>query len=96
MYKSTILYTIQVNTLRPITFTVTKLEGFVKCEECTVTSEDANVIRKLVVMDTKNRPLTLIVITELLGGSALKVCVCVCMCVCVHVCVCVCMCVCVC
>ena len=59
--------------LRSITFTVTKLEGFVNCDECTVTSEDVGTLRRMTVTDVDNRPLTLVVTTELLGGCALKV-----------------------
>ena len=52
MYKLAYCHDLpQVDPLRSITFTVTKLEGFVNCDECTVTSEDVGTLRRMTVTD---------------------------------------------
>ena len=50
------------------------LEGFENCQGCVVSPDRVGIPHSIVLEDFKGRPLRLIVTTEAMGGSAIKVC----------------------
>ena len=62
-----------VNPLRPIKFSISKLEGYDGSRGHSVGVEDVGVIKSHVVWDNNGRHLTLNVATEMIGKGSLKV-----------------------
>ena len=54
-------------------FSISKLEGFFQSETCIVSVNDVGVLQYLIVPDKRGKKLYLVVKTELIGQSSLKV-----------------------
>lgn len=61
-----------VDSLAPIEFDVA-LENFERCQGCVVSLDRVGIPQSMLVEDYEGRPLRLMVMTEVIGGSALKV-----------------------
>ncbi|XP_019858653.1 PREDICTED: vacuolar protein sorting-associated protein 13D-like [Amphimedon queenslandica] len=62
-----------VNSLRPVTFSISKLESFEFSDKCTVSITEVGVVKSLIVRDKANCSLNLHVNTELMSKGSLKV-----------------------
>ena len=65
---------LQIDPQENLKFFLSKLEGFVTSETCSVSMNDIGVIQYIILSDKRNRKLHLCVKTELIGHSSLKVC----------------------